>query len=74
MSEAKKGKEYIIKKVITNTVDTFRLIEYGFVIGTHLEIVRMSLGKKLCLIKLRGYLLSVRRDELKNFEVEECAV
>ena len=48
-----------------------RFMELGFTVGERVKIVATSLQKKVFLIELRGYLLSVRAGLLSRIEVLE---
>ncbi|MGN1200768.1 MAG: FeoA family protein [Candidatus Caccovivens sp.] len=47
-----------------------RFMELGFCSGQSIKIVATSLMKKVFLIEIRGYLLSVRANLLQKIEVE----
>lgn len=46
-----------------------RFFELGFSVGEHVRVVSKSLQKKVFLIEIRGYLLSVRAVLLKKVQV-----
>ena len=46
-----------------------RFLELGFSIGQRVRVLEKSLQKKVFLIELRGYVLSVRSSLLKKIEV-----
>lgn len=47
-----------------------RFLELGFSIGESVKIVSTSLQKKVFLLEIRGYLLSVRSNLLSKVRVE----
>ncbi len=47
-----------------------RFVELGFSVGEKVKIVSTSLQKKVFLIEIRGYLLSVRASLLEKVRVE----
>lgn len=50
-----------------------RLLELGFCLGTKIRILNVSLLNKVALVELNGYVLSVRKNLLKNINVGvEC--
>lgn len=49
-----------------------RFMELGLCAGQKVKIVATSLAKKVFLIEVRGYLLSVRAKLLQKVEVEKC--
>ena len=55
------GKIYVIKD-ITGEIDQVkqRFLELGLTTGQRVKIIARSTLKKVCLLQIRGYLLSVR--------------
>ena len=49
-----------------------RFFELGFTSGEVVKIVSTSLQKKVFLIEIRGYLLSVRANLLSCLQVKQC--
>ena len=47
-----------------------RFLELGFSVGQDVKIVSKSLQKKVFLVQIRGYLLSVRANLLKKVKVK----
>ncbi len=47
-----------------------RFLELGFARGEKVKIVALSLARKVALIEIRGYILSVRRKLLERVVVE----
>lgn len=69
---AKKKKNYRITAFVGETdAITRRFMELGFSVGEKVKIVSTSLLKKVFLIEIRGYLLSVRASLLEKVEVRE---
>lgn len=64
-------KTYKISNVLGDDAVARRFLELGFTVGQKVKIVSKSLQKKVFLIELRGYLLSVRAELLKKLQVEE---
>lgn len=72
LNQAKKMKLYkIVGFSSENDAVLRRFMELGFTIGEKVKIVSTSLQKKVFLIELRGYLLSVRAGLLSRIEVLE---
>ena len=46
-----------------------RLLELGFCLGTTIRILNVSILNKVALVELNGYVLSVRKNLLKNIFV-----
>lgn len=71
LDKVKIGKEY---KIIgfDGEVDKVlcRFFELGFTIGQSVKIVSTSLQKKVFLVQIRGYLLSVRANLLSKVQVK----
>ncbi len=49
-----------------------RFMELGLVVGEKIRVCAKSLQKKVVLIEVRGYLLSVRASLLEKVQVEKC--
>lgn len=47
-----------------------RLLELGFTLGQKVRIVSTSLQKKVFLVQIRGYLLSIRSEMLNRIIVD----
>lgn len=72
LNQAKKMKLYkILGFSSENDAVLRRFMELGFTVGEKVKIVATSLQKKVFLIELRGYLLSVRAGLLSRIEVLE---
>ncbi len=72
LNQAKKMKLYkIVGFSSENDVVLRRFMELGFTVGERVKIVATSLQKKVFLIELRGYLLSVRAGLLSRIKVLE---
>lgn len=66
------GQDGIIKSY-SSTLDQKlkrRLLELGFCLKSKIKILNFSLLKKVALVEINGYVLSVRRNLLKNIIVE----
>ncbi len=72
LNQARKMKLYkIVGFSSENDAVLRRFMELGFTVGERVKIVATSLQKKVFLIELRGYLLSVRAGLLSRIEVLE---
>lgn len=72
LNQAKKMKLYkILGFSSENDAVLRRFMELGFTVGEKVKIVATSLQKKVFLIELRGYLLSVRAELLHRIEILE---
>lgn len=71
LNECKKNKQYKISG-FDGEIDGVlrRFLELGFAVGQRVKIVSTSLQKKVFLIEIRGYTLSVRTNLLKKIFVE----
>lgn len=71
LDKAKVSKIYRIKGA-TGAVDKIsrRLLELGFTRGERVKVVANSLAKKVSLVEIRGYLVSVRTNLLARIEIE----
>ncbi len=72
LSKCKKNKQYTICR-FDNAVDGVlrRFWELGFTVGQKVKIVATSLSKKVFLVQIRGYLLSVRASLLDKVQVKD---
>ncbi len=71
LNNAKLKKVYKIKGFQGQIDGTLRrFLELGFSVGENVKIVATSLQKKVVLIEIRGYLLSVRASLLEKVVVE----
>ena len=71
LSEGKKNKVYtIVGYCEKKDKVSRRFMELGFSVGQKVKIVATSLQKKVFLIEIRGYLLSVRASLLAKVKVK----
>ena len=71
LDKAKVNKIYkIINFCGENDAILRRFLELGFSVGEKVKVLSTSLQKKVFLIEIRGYLLSVRASLLNKVEVE----
>ena len=71
LDKAKRGKNYqILGFTGGDSAILRRFFELGFIAGEHVKIVSTSLQKKVFLIEIRGYLLSVRTNLLSCVQVK----
>lgn len=72
LKDAKKMQIYEIVGFKENSDSILRrFMELGFTVGQKLKIISTSLQKKVFLIEIRGYLLSVRASLLDGIFVKE---
>lgn len=72
LNKAKKMKIYKIVGFSANCDNVLRrFMELGFTVGERVKIVATSLQKKVFLIEIRGYLLSIRASLLDRVQVLE---
>lgn len=65
------GQKYVVKKVTNKSSVTKRFVEMGISRGSVIEIERVApLGDPIE-VKVKGYHLSIRKEEAKNIQVEE---
>ena len=70
LDKAKKLKKYKIVGYVGDADNVLRrFLELGFSVGESVKIVSTSLAKKVFLIEIRGYLVSVRASLLSRIEV-----
>ena len=62
-------KEYIIIKLIGPESVIRRLCELGFISGEKVYLERKSILKGVFLIKIKNYLLAIKRKQLEGIEV-----
>lgn len=73
MNECKEKSYYKISGFCGEVDDIARrFMELGLVIGEKVKICGKSLQKKVFLIEVRGYLLSIRASLLQRVQVEKC--
>lgn len=73
LNMAKKNKTYQIVGFVGQADKVLRrFFELGFCEGQRVKILATSMAKKVFLIQLRGYVLSVRASLLQKVEVQEC--
>ena len=71
LDKAKKGKSYTISGYLGECDGVSRrFFELGLSVGEKVKIVATSLQKKVFLLEIRGYLLSVRSALLSRVEVK----
>lgn len=72
LSECKKNQFYTISGFQGQMDGVLRrFLELGFAVGQRVKIVSTSLQKKVFLIEIRGYVLSVRAELLKKISCED---
>ena len=70
LSEIKVGARAVVRSVERRDSVGWRLLEMGFVPGTQVELVRRAPMGDPMEIRLRGYSLSLRREEGDSIFVE----
>ena len=70
LNRAKINQNYKVVGFDGNDQIMRRFLELGFSVGEKIKIVSTSLQKKVLLIEIRGYLLSVRAELLSRIFVE----
>ena len=72
LNECKKNRVYKISGFVGEVDGVLRrFLELGFGLGQRVKIVSTSLQKKVFLIEVRGYVLSVRASLLSKVTVSE---
>lgn len=66
LNKAKTNKYYTITGYKGNDAILRRFLELGFSLGQRVKVVATSLQKKVFLIEIRGYLLSIRAELLER--------
>lgn len=69
LRECKEGEQVKVKKIRKSPIEK-RLREMGFVQGAEVQIVKYAPFKDPIELIIKGYHLSLRRDEAKWIEVE----
>lgn len=71
LSEIKVEKQVVVKKLLSSGKYRLRLMEMGVIVGSKVEIIKVSpLGDPLTIL-VRGYELTLRKSELDLILVEE---
>jgi len=71
LSEIKVGTQVVVKKLLSSGKYRLRLMEMGVIVGSKVEIIKVSpLGDPLTIL-VRGYELTLRKSELDLILVEE---
>ncbi len=71
LSEIKVGTQVVVKKLLSSGKYRLRLMEMGVIVGSKLQIIKVSpLGDPLTIL-VRGYELTLRKSELDLILVEE---
>lgn len=71
LSEIRVGKQVVVKKLLSSGKYRLRLMEMGVIVGSKLQIIKVSpLGDPLTVL-VRGYELTLRKSELDLILVEE---
>lgn len=71
LSEIKIGKKVVIKQLLSSDKYKRRLMELGLIKGTEIEIIKIAPLKNLLVIQVRGYELTLRKEELDLIIVED---
>lgn len=71
LSKIRVGKQVVVKKLLSSGKYRLRLMEMGVIVGSKLQIIKVSpLGDPLTVL-VRGYELTLRKSELDLILVEE---
>ena len=70
LSQMKIGQSAVIQEIKENGVLSQRLLEMGILRGTTIEVVRFAPMGDPIDIKIRGYHLSLRKEEAENIIVK----
>lgn len=65
------GKSAIIKNVGGEGELRCRLLDMGLIPKTHIEVIKLAPMGDPIELRLRGYELTLRKEDAKNIEVEE---
>lgn len=72
LKDAQLNKLYKIKKVAGGDIKVIRrFLELGMLSGQVVKVINKSILKKVYLVEIRGYLLSIKTSLLDFIEVEE---
>ncbi len=72
LKDAQLNKLYKIKKVVGGDTKVIRrFLELGMLSGQVVKVINKSILKKVYLVEIRGYLLSIKTSLLDFIEVEE---
>lgn len=72
LKDAQLNKLYKIKKVVGGDIKVIRrFLELGMLSGQVVKVINKSILKKVYLVEIRGYLLSIKTSLLDFIEVEE---
>ncbi|MBE7076162.1 MAG: ferrous iron transport protein A [Clostridiales bacterium] len=71
LDKGKLKKEYKIEKFLDHSTIVRRFLELGLTVGQKVKVVATSLQKKVFLIEVRGYLLSIRTSLLEKVVVSQ---
>jgi ferrous iron transport protein A len=73
LAQLRPGQRAIIRDILSEVSERIRLLEMGLLPGTIVECMRIApLGDAL-LIKVRGALISIRRNEALTIALEDCS-
>jgi len=73
-ADGEMGQKYVVKKITNKSSVTKRFVEMGISRGSVIEVERVApLGDPIE-IKVKGYHLSLRKEEAKNIHVEGCSL
>lgn len=70
LSDGNTKTKYYVKTINGEIKQIRRLCELGFVVGSEVVIVRKSILKGVYLIKIKNYLLAIKRKHLESVEVK----
>lgn len=70
LADLPEGKSGIITEVDTSSTTSQRLLDLGFVPGTHVKAIKKAPMGDPTTFEIRGYQLGLRRSEAEAIEVE----
>ncbi len=70
LDEVPAGQEVTVVDLHLEGAEMQRLLDMGFVDGTRVKVVRNAPLKDPIDIKIKGYLVAIRRNEAKGIEVK----
>ena len=70
LDEISVGDNVIIKKILPNSTNKKRLLDLGFTKGTYLKKEFNNMGNSLSALSVRGTLIALRKEDMKNIIVE----
>ena len=73
LNDIPEKKEFVIVRLLSNGEIRKRLVDMGFISGTHGTVLRRALLKDPIELMIKGYRVSLRRSEAKQILVSDPA-